>query len=189
MDIGIMNILILVFVLVNLVVVIIFGSLYYGTKSMGLLVPDRYIPIESVINMPMETRFNCLNKEIRPMNDAGGIPLNGEAEARMMHCTIDDQPIIITAVYWKNPDHAQNFWSRYYRQISRHHIRKKAFRNNLWVPKFVTGRYGSNAPFDITAWYQDNWFFFIGISTRKEGYNQLKGEIRNQLINHIKSNS
>jgi hypothetical protein len=171
---------------VLLFVSLLFGSLYLGARSQGFVVPKGYLLPETILHFPLDSQIVCPGNVHEEMAEIDGVALEGVHRAALLQCTVQGEPVVIAVIYWDDEESASRFWRRYYRAVSSHHVRKGAFRNNLWKPKFVVGRFGSSAPFDLSAWYQENWFFLVKVSTKIKDHNKVKVTIKNQLLEHIK---
>ncbi len=165
---------------------LLFGSLYLGAQSQGFVVPQGYLPPELLLQFPIDSQIACPDTAREDITEIDGVAIEGAHRAALLHCRVQGEPVVIAVIYWSDGESGSRFWRSYYRAISRHQVRKGAFRNNLWKPKFVVGRFGSSAPFDLSAWYQDNWFFLVKASTKITDYNKTKVAIKNRLIEHIK---
>lgn len=165
---------------------IIFGVLYRSSKSLGFWVPKAYVPVETVLNLALPDGFEIADTGIGDIREIEKLDIKGQFEGKYLKIIHEEQPVIISAIYWPYESEGLEFWKRFYRTVSRRHIRIKAFRNNLWKPRFVTGRFGRKAPYDITAWYEAHWFFLISVSTGIKDFSRLKGDLRTRMIERMR---
>jgi hypothetical protein len=164
----------------------VMGGLYLGIKSFGLTSPQRPQSAESVLSFALPQGVAFKEKSMSPVQNLDGISPKDLKEARLLQMRVDGALVAIGAFCFNSPEAAGEFWSRYFVSVSRRHVRKKAFRNNLFAPKFVSGLFGADAKFDITAWHEGPWFFYVGVDRQIPNAAGLKKDLRLSLVSRIK---
>lgn len=174
---------------VLLFVTLLFSSLYLGARSQGFVVPNGYLPPETILHFPLNSQLVCPGNVEKEIVEIDGVVIEGAHQAALLRCTVEGEPVVMAVIYWDGEADASRFWVTYYRAVSRYHMRKRAFRNNLWKPKFVVGRFGGSAPFDLSAWHQGNWFFQVNVSAKIKDSHALKGALTDQMLAYMKKHS
>jgi hypothetical protein len=164
----------------------VIGGLYLGMKSFGLTVPQRPQSVESLLSFALPQGAALGQKNILPVESFAGLNPKDLKAAKLLQITVDGKLAAVGAFCFNSPEAAADFWARYFVSVSRRLVRKKAFRNNLFAPKFVSGLFGADAKFDITAWHQGSWFFYVGVDRQIPDAAGLKKDLRLSLVNRIK---
>jgi hypothetical protein len=164
----------------------IIGGLWLGIKSFGLTSPQRPQSVESVLSFALPQGVAFGEKTLMPVQSFAGVDPGNLKDARLLQMRVDGALVAIGAFCFNSPEAASDFWRRYFVSVSRRHVRKKAFRNNLFAPKFVSGLFGADAKFDITAWHEGPWFFYVGVDRQIPNAAVLKKDLRLSLVSRIK---
>lgn len=164
----------------------VLGGLYLGVRSKGFAVPQGNPPVDRLLNFQKPLDLRATSSDIQPMKELEGVAVENVVEAKVRVLKVDGQTVAVGAMRFSSDDAAWEFWRRYFRSIASRHVRQGAFRNNMFRPFFVTGRYGLGAKEDIAAWTEGRWFFCVSASTALPDFKQVRVSVTEAFLNHMK---
>lgn len=169
----------------SLFLLVLFGGLYWAAKSLNFRVPQQFVLPELLLQEAVYYNIQYEGKHIDAIDEIAGVMFEGNYNGSMLRVKIEKHFAEVAIVYWNNESDRELFWRKYYRQLCSGRIRRNTFRNNLWEPNFITGRFGWRVGEDISAWSQGHWFFLVAVSTEIANHSAIKVSLRSLLLDYV----